>query len=160
MKPISSIAMYSFGAGLVTSMLSASTNFDFCVFFIVPLTLNIGKHSSVIRHKQFLMTWQCSRYDVSIMISKSLGEARARKWNQRKKRKSTLKLPPDRDSLDLKTNRVNYQTYLLMNYDQPCAPPSPLNHGWYIDSGSCRPTRYTRPALPRNLGEVMRLMIS
>ena len=73
-----------------------------------------------------------------------------------KKRKSTLRLPPDRDSLDLKTNRVNYQTYLLMNYDQPCAPPSPLNHGWYIDSRSCRPTRYTRPALPRNLGEVMR----
>ena len=43
-----------------------------------------------------------------------------------------------------------------MNYDQPCAPPSPLNRGWYIDSGSCRPTRYTHPTLPRNLGEVMR----
>ena len=28
--------------------------------------------------------------------------------------------------------------------------------GIFIDSGSCRPTRYTRPALPRNLGEVMR----
>ena len=73
-----------------------------------------------------------SRYDMFTIrfiyndkISKSLGEARARKWNQMKKRKSTLTQRPDRDSLDIKTNRVNYQTYLLMNYDQPCAPPSP-----------------------------------
>ena len=163
MKPISSIAMYSFGAGLITSMLSASTNFDFCVFLIVPLTLNIGKHSSVIRHKQFLMTWQCSRYDLSIMIKlasllEKHGKENGIKWKRESQHSDYHQI--EIHFLDLKTNRVNYQTYLLMNYDQPCVPPSPLNHGWYVDSGSCRPTRYTRPAPPRNLGEVMRQMIS
>ncbi len=96
------------------------------------------------------------RYIYDDKLSTSLGDARAKKWKQMKKRKSTLRLPPDRDSHDLKTTRANYQAYVFMNYDKAEAPPSPLDHGWTLDNGSCIPVRHSRPALPMHLHEAMR----
>ena len=43
-------------------------------------------------------------------VSKSLGEARARKWNQMKRR-SIMRLPPDRDLHNFKVTRGSYHTY-------------------------------------------------
>ena len=88
-------------------------------------------------------------------ISKTLGDARARKWTKMK-RKSTLRLPPDRDSHDLKMKRVNYQAFTLLNYDKADSPPSPLNHGWSLEKGKCITMRYAQPALPKHLNEVLR----
>ncbi|KAK4322236.1 hypothetical protein Pmani_007032 [Petrolisthes manimaculis] len=86
--------------------------------------------------------------------SQTLGDASARKWTEMKKRKSTLRLPPDRNSHDLKIKRVNYQTFMMLNFDKADPPPSPINHGWTLDNGMCIPVRYTQPALPRYLSEV------
>ncbi|KAG1648975.1 hypothetical protein GQR58_029417 [Nymphon striatum] len=86
--------------------------------------------------------------------SQTLGDARARKWTEMKKRKSTVRLPPDRNSHDLKIKRFNYQTFMMLNFDKADPPPSPINHGWTLDNGLCIPVRYTEPALPRYLSEV------
>ena len=74
-------------------------------------------------------------------VSKSLGEAKALKWGQMKK-KSTSRIPPDMDSFQLYVARVNYQTYLHLGFDKPDAPSSPT-------------VRYTKEALPRSLDAVL-----
>ena len=63
--------------------------------------------------------------------------------------------PPDKNSHDLKVARVNYQTYLLLNYDKLGPFESPLNHGWTLEDGSCKPIRYNQPALPLQLQGVI-----
>ena len=45
----------------------------------------------------------------------SCGEARAEKWRKQKK-KNTLNLPPDSDSLDYDLQRVNYLSYIMKNF--------------------------------------------
>lgn len=55
------------------------------------------------------------RYIYNDKASKSTGEAMARKWNQ-VKRKSTLRLPLDRDAHDLKVTRGNDQAYMLLTW--------------------------------------------
>ena len=71
------------------------------------------------------------------------------------KTKSTLRLPPDRESHDLKVQRVNYQTFIFLNFAQAESPPSPLNNGWILEEGFCVPVRHHLPALPRYLKEVV-----
>ena len=39
----------------------------------------------------------------------------------------------------------------MNNYDKPPLPPSPLDHGWNINGGKCKPIRYAKPALPTAL---------
>lgn len=87
-------------------------------------------------------------------VSKSLSNARARKWRQMKKR-STLRLPPDKDSHNLKVTRGKYQTYMLLHYGQVEPAPSPLGHGWTLENGKCIPVRHTKPALPKRLKDAM-----
>ena len=82
--------------------------------------------------------------------SKTLAEARAKKWESMK-RKSTLRIPPDIDSHTLKVTRANYQAYIMLNYMKSDAPPSPLQHGWKLQDGICSPLRYSKPALPERL---------
>ena len=53
------------------------------------------------------------------------------------KRKSMLRIPPDKDSLELKiTCRANYQVFVFQD-------------------GRCRPVRHTLPALPKNLSRLV-----
>ena len=87
-------------------------------------------------------------------VSNSLGEARSSKW-RKMKRKSTLRIPPDLDSLCQKIQRANYQVNLLHNYDVSDAPLSPLGHGWRLVNGRCQPIRYTKPALPASLTKIV-----
>ena len=70
------------------------------------------------------------------------------------KRKSTLRIPPDADSHKMKVTRANYQAFIWLNYMNPDAPPSPLQHGWTLIDGKCLPMRYSKPALPRCLRDV------
>ena len=83
-------------------------------------------------------------------VSKTLGEAHASKWKMMK-RKSTLRIPPDQDSLQLKITRANYQVFVLKNFHQPLLDCSPLEHGWILNAGKCLPLRNTKSALPERL---------
>ena len=83
----------------------------------------------------------------------TLSKVRASKWKALKS-KSTLRLPPDRDSHELHIQRVNYQVYILLNYDKPDAPPSPIENGWFLENGTCKPRRYRQPAKPKTLSDI------
>ena len=87
------------------------------------------------------------RYVYGDRKSTTLAEARAVKW-EKMKDKSTRSIPPDQDSHDLKAKRVNYQANILINFDKPDHPPSPVNHGWTLENGKCQPLRYTKAPLP------------
>lgn len=93
------------------------------------------------------------RYIYNDKVSKSMGEARARKWNKMKK-KSTLGLPPDRDAHDLKVKIGNYQAYIFLSYHKVDPSPSPLSHEWAVETSTtnafegCRTT--SRPNTRRH----------
>lgn len=53
----------------------------------------------------------------------------------------------------MKVQRVNYQSYLFLNFDKSELIPSPLNSGWRLENGKCVPQRYSKPALPKDLRE-------
>ena len=72
--------------------------------------------------------------------------ARAVKWRKQKK-KNSMYLPPDKNSLRYHLEWNNYITYCQRNF-QLTEHPSPLNHGWELLNGKCRPVRYRLPALP------------
>jgi hypothetical protein len=81
--------------------------------------------------------------------SKTLGEARAAKWRAQKK-KSTIRLVPDLDSLRPHLERANYLAYLLKHYLHK-SHPSPIGHGWHLVNGLCKPIRSTKPPLPPSI---------
>ena len=64
------------------------------------------------------------------------GQARASKWHTLKK-KSTIRLPPDDDSLDHHVERTNHITYYQLQYNL-LEHPSPIGHGWEMRDGKCR----------------------
>ena len=74
------------------------------------------------------------------------GQARASKWHKLK-RKSTICLPPDDDSLNLHVERTNYIAYCQLHYNLP-EHPSPIGHGWELMNGKCRPVRHSPPLAP------------
>ena len=76
-------------------------------------------------------------------------EARAMKWRMQKK-KNTMYLPPDTESLYYHLQRTNYITYCQRHVNL-IQHPSPLSHGWELVNGLCRPVRYRLSALPRNV---------
>ena len=79
------------------------------------------------------------------------GQARASKWQKlKKKKKSTICLPADDDSLNHHVVRTNYITYCQFHYDL-LEHPSPIGHGWEILNGKCRSVHYTLPTLPLQL---------
>ena len=77
------------------------------------------------------------------------GQARASKWNRMKK-KSTAWLPHDEDSLNQHLERTNFISYCQLHFDL-VKHPSPIDHGWEIINGKCKPVRHSRPALPPTL---------
>jgi len=66
------------------------------------------------------------------------------------KKKSTVRLPPDDDTLNHHLERTNYITYCQVHYDL-LEQPSPIGHGWEFRNGKCRPVRHTRLPLPHQL---------
>ena len=79
----------------------------------------------------------------------SCGQARVSKWHKLKN-KSTIRLPPDDDSLNLHMERSNYLTYCQLHYNLQ-EHPSPIGHGWELVNGKCRPVRHILPPLPQQL---------
>ena len=75
----------------------------------------------------------------------SCGQARASKWGKQK-RKSTVTLQPDQDSLSNHLQRTNYITYCQIHFRNK-DHPSPISHSWEIWSRRCRPIRHTLPPL-------------
>ena len=88
--------------------------------------------------------------------SDSLAEARVVKLNSMKKKKSFSRLPPDEDSHKLHSQRVNYVSYINLNYDKKEALPSPNNEGWATQNGSCYPVRYKDAAIPCDRSDTLR----
>jgi len=78
------------------------------------------------------------------------GQARASRRHKMKKKKSTIRLPPDNDTLDQRLERTNYITYCQIHYNL-LEHPSPIGHGWELMNGKCRPVRHTQPPLPHQL---------
>ena len=113
---------------------------------------NIGKTLNVNQNIFDEMTKFTIKFIYGDKLNKMLAVARALKWNSMKT-KSMQRIPPDQDSHDLHVKRVNYQAYVLLNYDKPDPPPSPLNHGWILVEGRCQPLRYLNPPLPKNLSD-------
>ena len=66
--------------------------------------------------------------------------------------KSLMRLPPDDDSLThhIKRANCNFLAYIQCHPDQR-SHPSPIDHGWELVNGHCRPVRYTTSALPVSL---------
>ena len=56
-----------------------------------------------------------TKYVYKDKTSKTLAEARAKKWGAMKK-KYTLTIPPDTDSHHLKITRGNYQTFIMLKF--------------------------------------------
>ena len=111
------------------------------------LLASVGKKLSITREVLDNMSRFTIRYIYNDKVSKSLAEAKTKKWNAMK-RKSTQRIPPDQESHDRNVTRVNYHVYTLRHYHEPDVLPSPLNHGWRLSGGLCAPIRYTQPALP------------
>ena len=44
-----------------------------------------------------------------------------------------------------------YQSNILLNFQNPEAPPNPTNHGFTNTTGLCLPIMYTKPPLPDDL---------
>ena len=89
------------------------------------------------------------RYVYCDTKSKTLADVRAAKWRAQKK-KSTVRLVPDSDSLRPHLERANYLAYLQRNYTLQ-SHPSPIGHGWHLVNGMCLPIRSTQPPLPPSI---------
>jgi hypothetical protein len=89
------------------------------------------------------------RYVYGDTKSKTLADARAAKWRAQKK-KPTIRLVPDLDSLRPHLERANYLAYLQIHY-QLQSHPSPIGHGWHLVNGLCLPVRSTQPPLPPSI---------
>ena len=108
----------------------------------------LGKRLPVTADMQDDMEQFTIRYIYKDKTSKRLAEARAKKCEAMKK-KSTLRIPPDSDSHNMKVTRANYQLFILLNFMNPDAPPSPLQHGWCLRDGNVH--LYATHALPKYL---------
>ena len=78
------------------------------------------------------------------MKSSTIKEARAFKWKSLKK-KSTLRICPDDDSLKFLCERANYLAYIGL-HPEIKDHPSPVGNGWAVQDGTLRAIRYTRNA--------------
>ena len=78
------------------------------------------------------------------MKSYTIREARAVKWKSLKK-KSTLRICPDDDSLKFLCERGNYLAYIGL-HPEIKDHPSPVGNGWAVQDGSLRAIRYTKNA--------------
>lgn len=86
------------------------------------------------------------RYIYNDPKSTTLCDARSAKWRSMKK-KNTIRLAPDTDSLRPHLERANYLAYLQRHFDL-LSHPSPIGNGWQLKDGVCLPVRYTQSPLP------------
>ena len=56
------------------------------------------------------------------------------------KKKSSLRLCSDDDTLDHYCERPNYLSYIQL-HPEVYNHPSPIKHGWMLADGRCRPVR-------------------
>lgn len=86
--------------------------------------------------------------------SKTLPEARERKWDQMKNKRTAM-LPPDPESFDYHLRRANYQANLWYDYDNPNPPVSPVGHGWQVEGGAVLPILSMSSPIPSNLSDLL-----
>ena len=101
-------------------------------------SLSEGSHYDM---EQFVLTKM-----YGCLPGSTCAEASVQKWRKQKK-KNTLCLPPDSDSLYHHLQRANYLTYCLKNFELR-EHPSPIMNGWKEENGKCRAVRHTRGPLP------------
>ena len=106
----------------------------------LKLLSGLGKSLPVTCQTKKDMEKFAKKYVYKDKTSKTLTEACAKKWDAMK-RKSTLRIPPDTDS-HLKVTRGNYQTFIMLNFMDCDASPSPLQHGWNLQMGKYLPIRH------------------
>jgi len=85
--------------------------------------------------------------------SNTLKEMRKNIWRKTKlKNKKTLaRIGPEKSSNDLRTTRVLYQIKNLESFANPSETGTPLDNGYTIINGVCRPKTSHEPALPTKL---------
>ena len=82
-------------------------------------------------------------------IALTCAQARASEW-QKLKKKSTVRLPPDDDTLNHHCARTKHITYCQFHFTL-VEHPTPISHGSEIINGKCQPVRYTLPPLPHQV---------
>ena len=82
----------------------------------------------------------------SFIYGDTIGEARAAKWRTQKK-KRTIRLLPNSDSLQQHLIRANYLAFLLRHFHLK-RHSSPIGQGWHVVDGLCLTARSTQPPLP------------
>ena len=116
----------------------------------LKLLSGLGKSHPVTSQTKKDMEKFTTKYVYKDETSKTHAEARAKKWDAMK-RKFTLRIPPDTDYHHLKVIRSNYQTFIMLNFMDCDASPSPLQHGWNLQMDKYLSIRHTKPALPQRL---------
>ena len=116
----------------------------------LKLLSGLGKSLPVTSQTKKDMEKFTTKYVYKDKTSKTLAEARSKKWGAMK-RKSTLRIPPDTDPHHLKVTRGNYQTFIMLNFMDCDASPSPLQHGWSLQMDKYLPIKHTKPVLPQRL---------
>ena len=107
---------------------------------------NVGKDLNDL--KSFVI-----RYIYGDTQSSTLNQAHATKWKSLKK-KSSMRLLPDDDSLEQHINDsleqhikcANFLAYIQHHPDLR-RHPFPIGRGWELVNGYCRPVHHTKPAL-------------
>jgi len=89
------------------------------------------------------------RYIYCDVKNNTLAGVRAAKWRGLKK-KSTMRLAPDSDSLRHHIERANYLAYFQKNFNLDIHP-SPVGHGWHLVNGLCMPLRSSQLSLPSSM---------
>ena len=89
------------------------------------------------------------RYIYGDQKNDNLAGVRATKWRAMKK-KSTIRLAPDSDSLRHHLERANYLTYLQKNFSLKIHPSS-VGHGWHLVNELCMPIRTSQLSLPSSI---------
>ena len=85
----------------------------------------------------------------------TLAELWTAKWRDQKK-KSTSRLPPDSDCLQLHFKQGNYLSF-LQKHPTLQSHPSPLGHGWQLVDSLCLPARNDLPALPSSISVTLNI---
>ena len=117
-EPPSKSVVHDIMLKLVTTMHEKSIPFCFLVGDMptYKTTVQLKVEKSIMK-MQVLTCWQ----------------ARASKWHKMKK--STIRLPPNDDTLNCHSQMTNYITYCQIHYEL-LEHPSPISHGWEFMRGN------------------------
>ena len=118
----------------------------------IDLLANLGRRLNVTKELTENLDKFTIRVIYNVRNSKTLAEARAKKWNSMVK-EGTLRLAPDKDSFNQHLNRANYQAHIWLHYNNPRPPVSPLSYGWEMKSDIIKPQNKgrTRDNVPQKI---------